>query len=439
MSGLEELGRTVLLCRDYVANDVTDYEICQRFQSQLVLCVSDHRNLSSRAGQTALVTLISLVSRMGMKVALDIQDIKLTSGQPPLRGSSLRSALLAASEGLIAGATITTRVDFRPDIIFVLGDTPIGDYRAPCWRLSGNEWSGSIDIEGVGTPRVWTAEFPVGSMVSAALAATEAFKLVLRGLRLRNQGDRVFLRALQSGSWDFGLNGAPFTELDLGRVDFISAGAISQAALYVLARIPKIRMRGRIFDDDVTASSNLNRNMLTLKEDVGRAKVEIVVQRCRQLELEPVFARYGNGDVELERLAPRVVVGVDDIPSRWEVQRHGPAWLVVGGTSHFNVSSSTHRFGEPCSGCLHPVDEPGPNAIPTVSFVSFWAGLITVVRLLQEGLAIPCARGRQHLWLSPLGMDLPRAAMWSPVPARRDCPVRCFASRSLTENDPLAA
>lgn len=192
-------------------------------------------------------------------------------------------------------------------------------------------------------------------------------------------------------------------------------------------------MRGRIFDDDITALSNLNRNMLSLVEDVERAKVEVVGRRCRQLVLDPIPARYGRGNLEVERLAPRVVVGVDDIPSRWEVQRRRPAWVAVGGTSHFNVSSSAHRLGEACSGCLHPVDEPGPNAIPTVSFVSFWAGLTTVMRLLQEAMGIPCPRARQHLWLSPLRMDSPRAAMWSSVPARRDCPVRCSASRSLTE------
>ncbi len=439
MNGLEQLDRTVRLCRDYVVDDLTDYEICQRLQSQQILCVSDHRNLASYAGQTALVTLVSLVSRMGMQVALDIPDIKLASPQPPLLGSSLGRALLAVNEAFVASATITTRVDFRPDVIFALGDTPSEDYRAPCWRLTGNEWSGGVDIDGARLPRAWKAEFPVGSMISAALAATEAFKVTLRRLPLRSGAYHSFLRESRSASWDFGLGSVPVKAFDLGEVDFISAGAISQAALYVLARIPRIRMRGRIFDQDLTDASNLNRNMLTLRKDVGYAKVEVVARGCPQLVVKPIPARYGNGDAELEKLAPRVLVGVDDIPSRWAVQRREPAWLAVGGTSHFNASSSVHRLSEPCSGCLHPVDEPGPNAIPTVSFVSFWAGLITAVRLLQEAIGGAYPRQRQHLWLSPLRMDLPRAAMWSPVPARKDCPVKCLASRSLTEIDPIAA
>lgn len=438
MNGPEELARTVLLCRDYVADEVTDHEICQRFQSLRILCVSDHRNLSCHAGQTALVTLVSLVSRMGAQVGLDIPDVEVLFPQPPLAGPSLPKSLTSVSGAFVRGATINTDIDTRPDIVFALGDSPIDDYRAPCWRLSGEEWSGRISFDGVGVHSAWKVEFPMGSMASAALAATEAFKHVLRELRLRGLCQHEFVRASRSSSWDFDSE-RPGTEFDLGSVDFISAGAISQAALYVLDRIPRIRMRGRIFDDDITALSNLNRNMLSLLEDLGHAKVEVIARRCRQLVIEPISARYGIGSLELERLAPRVVVGVDDIPSRWEVQRRGPAWVAVGGTSHFNVSSSAHRLGEPCSGCLHPVDEPGPNLIPTVSFVSFWAGLLTVTRLLREAAGISCPPGRQHLWLSPLRMDLPRAAMWPRVPARRDCPVKCSASRSLTENDPIAA
>ena len=188
-------------------------------------------------------------------------------------------------------------------------------------------------------------------------------------------------------------------------------------------------MWGRVFDDDLTGASNLNRNMLTLVTDVRSAKVQLITERCDgKLQLEPVANRF-VGKSPHERLARRVLVGVDDIPSRWDVQRCAPGWVAVSGTSHFNVSSSAHSPGEPCSGCLHPVDDAGANPIPTVSFVSFWAGLAMSVRLLREALAIAYSRNRQHLWLTPLRMDQPYSAIWTPVAPRRDCPVRCSASR----------
>ena len=214
-----------------------------------------------------------------------------------------------------------------------------------------------------------------------------------------------------------------------GNVDIISAGAIAQATLYALARAPHCEMSGRIFDNDVTGPSNLNRNMLSLVEDVGLQKVVTAARRCsRGIRVEGICERFPGRISGVGKLASRVVVGVDDIPSRWEVQRKAARWLAVAGTSHFSVSSSVHGPNEPCCGCLHPVDELHRGAvtpIPTVSFVSFWAGLVTAVRLIREAVGLQLPPNRQHLWLTPLRMDLPSAALWMPVAPREDCPVGC--------------
>ncbi|HEV2195382.1 MAG TPA: hypothetical protein VGR55_07350, partial [Candidatus Acidoferrum sp.] len=222
-------------------------------------------------------------------------------------------------------------------------------------------------------------------------------------------------------------------KLELGEVDIVSAGAISQAALYVLLRLPQLRMAGRIFDDDTTSLTNLNRNMLTLVGDAGSEKVQLVTDRCApEIHLTPKYQRFSADSPDARQMAPYVLVGVDDIPSRWQVQRCAPCWVAVSGTSHFSVSSSSHGLNEPCCGCLHPTDEPaGANAIPTVSFVSFWAGLVMAVRLIRKGLGMPDSSDRQHLWLTPLRMDQAHAAMWLGVAPRRDCPVKCSAARAI--------
>jgi hypothetical protein len=171
---------------------------------------------------------------------------------------------------------------------------------------------------------------------------------------------------------------------------------------------------------------------VTLVSDIDLPKVQIAARRCStKLQLEPIKGRFpGHGSES--RLCDRVLVGVDDIPSRWNIQRRASNWLAVGGTSHFNVSSSVHMPDTPCCGCLHPIDDPGgADRIPTVSFVSFWAGLAMTVRLLREALVQPYPVERQHLCLTPVRMDLPHAATWLPVASRPDCPVRCLASRTV--------
>ena len=426
---LDQLTRTVLLSRDHVPDSVTDEEICGRFQSCQVLCVSDLRNLSSHSGQTALVTLVSLLSRMGMQVSLGIPEVPMIFPHPRLSGTNLRQALIYASGRFIEGAAVRGEVNSEiADIVFALGDTRVERRHRRLWRLSGTEWSGALAMSQAAN--LWTAEWPIGAITSAALAASEAFKLVMRRLPMPESG-RQFYEATKSCSWDFRSVPVPGTALDLGRVDIISAGAISQAALYTLAHIPDLRMRGRIFDDDVTEESNLNRNLLTLTADVDWPKVEVAARSCSPaFNLEPIQARFDRSNAG--ELAERVLVGVDDIPSRWEVQRHALGWLCVGGTSHFNASSSVHTPDQPCCGCLHWADDLTPvGAIPTVSIVSLWAGLAMAVRLLREALGYPYDPSRQHLWLSPLRMDQPHAAWWSPVAARTDCPVNCPASQRL--------
>src|SRR5271156_3200246 len=144
-------------------------------------------------------------------------------------------------------------------------------------------------------------------------------------------------------------------------------------------------MQGRVFDNDVTGGANLNRNMMTLVADVGRSKVHVIARQCdgTGLRLVAIPRRFVGKNCE-GGLCHRVMVGVDDIPSRWEVKRQARGWVGVSGTRHFNISSSAHSPATPCCGCLHPVDDAGTKIVPTTSFISFWSGLAMAVRMVRE-------------------------------------------------------
>jgi hypothetical protein len=45
------------------------------------------------------------------------------------------------------------------------------------------------------------------------------------------------------------------------------------------------------------------------------------------------------------------------------------------------VLVSAHAPGLACAGCVHPRDKDIASDIPTISFVSFWAGLIQALEL----------------------------------------------------------
>src|SRR5690348_11094599 len=172
MTPLDQLTRTMLLCRDYLGDAITYDEICGAFQGCLVLCVSDLRNLSSYSGQTALVTLVSLLSRIGVQISLDIPEVRMSSPQPPFSGSLLRHSLLASRGGLITGDTFRAGARLNADLVFVLGDSQVDGGHSPIWRLTGTEWSGALTSDA--SADAWTTKWPIGAMISAALGAGEA-------------------------------------------------------------------------------------------------------------------------------------------------------------------------------------------------------------------------------------------------------------------------
>ena len=219
----------------------------------------------------------------------------------------------------------------------------------------------------------------------------------------------------------------------LGAVDVISGGAITNAALYALLRMPAVTATMRIIEPDLLDLPNLNRYALARRSMTGWPKTRALVGFQT-----PDIAITGHEQVfndttaaDLAPIAPRLLVGVDRIPSRWDAQRvAGPGWVCAGSSSHDFVLVSAHPAGSACAGCVHPRDENIAGDIPTISFVSFWAGLIQALELVATATGQASAWTRStHVW--PLGLDNPRGIN----PFRQDafvrCPVGCRASAAL--------
>jgi ThiF family protein len=427
----DALDRTLLLMRDEVHDTVTDDELIAALTRLRVALIADADNIASHSAQTAFATAAMLMARSGHQVQLVCPPVALVGPQPPLGRGDLVEELARAGVDLLPGYRFATGAPVdEVDIAIALGNSEISVRAARRIRLNAAPWSGRLGDQTASN--IWDGGlWPLGSMAAAGLAAAEAFKTSMRTLahaaRNVSRMETVFAPATDV-VFELAPEGAPFVR-QLGMFDCISGGAIINAILYTLARVPGVEGRARVVEPDTADTSNLNRYMLLRQSHLTKPKADdlAAVLVGSGLTIVPVPKRYELSELpSLMPLAASVLVGVDDIPTRWLVQRAGPDWLGVGATTHWSAMASFHTEGLGCAECLHPADDPGNAPIPTVAFVSFWAGLLSASYFLRHraGRTVPISE--QQVYLTALRPELPAR---SPVPTRRGCP-SCAALRA---------
>lgn len=169
----QALARTALLLDlDIFGPGADHHRIIDGLRATTVRIITDRANISSPAGQTALITLYAQLALMGVQIDLDIPDAPLLVPQPPLRGADLPASLLDYADDLLPGGS--ARPAATPDVTFALGDSP-----APVGaiRVSGTAWTALV-IEG-GSATRWSGNDPVGAMAAAGAAAAEGLRAAL--------------------------------------------------------------------------------------------------------------------------------------------------------------------------------------------------------------------------------------------------------------------
>jgi hypothetical protein len=426
-----------------IANDVfnksrgedpgLERDILVGLRSTTVRIVADDLNLSSHSGQSCVVALAGLIAMMGIRVTLDMPNVRLLHPQPPLRGSYLVGALEEYATDMVPGAVIGEANTIDNPVI-VLGSSPFKG--ANHFTLTGTDWSFELSQRPMGSP--WTADIAIGALAGAAAAAAEAFRAALSrisvtsGLPLSSQA-RNFIDFKRVVRVDLGHPLLKTDAVDVGIVDVVSAGAITSAALYCLRRLVNVEGQLRVFDAGIFDLSNLNRYMFGRRSDVGQNKVDLLsgygTSKLMIVGEPEMFSDEWAKEQEL--LSRTVLVGVDDIPSRWAVQRTGPLWCCVGATSHLWLALvSTHSDGDPCAGCAHPTDSDVDGEIPTISFVSIWAGIFQARALLLH--AVGAVPESPQVLVAPAGLYGDYGILHVGLPPNSSCPVRCLASQKAT-------
>lgn len=423
MSLEEALSRTILLLKQDLDPKTPNALILNALTSVRVVLRARDDTLATHSGQSGFVAAALTLARSGHEVWIDAGEIPLLGPQPPLTGDRLVAGLLEVGEDLLPGLKVQHGCPDWADLALLFGAAPETPNASRNLRLNATNWSAELG----GDRREWAGrEWPIGALALSAMAASEAFKTASRKLagRARDPGFYSLMHAATDrASFSCALADTRKVQ-ELPPMDLVSGGAIANASLFALLRLPGLRGKARVLDDDWSALSNLNRNALLRRSALDRPKVEDLVRFSDGLEIVPEPVRY----VEGMPLADHVLVGVDDIPSRWAVQRGNPGWVGVGATEGFGVMASSHPRGEPCAGCLHPAAAaPAAGPIPTAAFVSFFAGLMLVVIWLRElsgDRASPIDRQLYVSALRPEGWSLG----WMPTAESAICPVACQAS-----------
>lgn len=424
MTLADSLNRTLLLMRDEVGHKIADSILLHALTSTRVALIADAANIISHAAQTAFVTTALLMARSGHKVFLMAPNVTMVAPQPPLQSGGLIDQLARIGKNLLPGVElIASEPEGEVDLAIGLGDTPFTVCARRRIRLNAEDWAGIIMREDMPCPCWHAVLWPFGALAAAGLGAGEAFKSAMHKLlpHALNPGNTA-ARFADTNEVRFELAppDTPFCR-DLEEIDFVSGGAINNAVLYCLARIPAVTAQGRIVEPDTAELTNLNRYMLLLRSGCETPKAHGLAEILRGgFRFQPLPQRYEHALLDsIAPLAPTVVVGVDHIPTRWAVQQAMPEWLVIGATTHWSAMASFHSEGLGCARCLHNKDEPGEGPIPSTACVSFWAGLLTATYLARHtaGQAIPA--NDQQIYLTPFR---PEKAFRSAVAVCQDCP-----------------
>jgi len=428
LKAVDALDRTLLLMRDDLRDSVSNSELLTALTSVEVALVADRPNVNVPEGQHALIAAAALCGRSGARCYLDVPDVPLQGVQAPLRGDRLAEGLFDLGSDLIPDIPFQDGAPAHEvDVAVVIGDSRWRGRARLVLRLSGGPWVGCIGATG---ERWKGAGSPLGALAAAGLAAGEPFKAAMRRFRASAAEPRIFdqyFAPVLSALVELAPAGTPPPTPHVDRFDFVSGGAICHATLYTLARVPELSASVRVIEPKTSDCPDLNRYALLRRSRLGTGKADDLASlQLGGLKVTGVPLRYDDSNSEvIGTLAPFVLVGVDDIPSRWTVQRARPVWLGVGATSHYSAMASFHSAGLACAVCAHPRADEDSRPIPTVAFVSHWAGLWLASLFLRCAAGQIPSRSQQQTYVTMLRPDSGGAVWQSGVAAREGCPMRC--------------
>jgi len=252
----------------------------------------------------------------------------------------------------------------------VVGSTPLSGKVASLVYAGSSGWVAAISPD---TPmRSGRSANPIGAGAAACFAMANIFRAVFKAHLPAGEADSQFALSFfdyKRRDVDWGAGGGPALEdvgIDLGETIIAGLGAIGNAAVWTLARVPRLRGALELVDHQKVTLSNLQRYVLTNQTHangtVGKALRATEALRsghppgASALVVtfhEMCWGHYlrKRNDFRITRLA----TAFDTIGDRIAAQASLPARLLNAWTQLGDLGVSRHlEFGEqPCVGCLY--------------------------------------------------------------------------------------
>jgi hypothetical protein len=168
---------------------------------------------------------------------------------------------------------------------------------------------------------------------------------------------------------DFSLNSSPASNsqleaVDLGETHLVGLGAIGNGTVWALSRVPNLKGKLVLVDEERVDLSNLQRYILTTQSDQEKLKVDLAREQFSPkefLEIDPQSLSWGKYLAKRQNWnLNRVAVAVDTGEVRMAIQSSVPRRVLNAWTQPGNLGISRHDFlGEhACLMCLYLPDRP---------------------------------------------------------------------------------
>jgi hypothetical protein len=205
----------------------------------------------------------------------------------------------------------------------------------------------------------------LAALAGAAIAASELFRQIFAEFLSngRTQPAPGRFNVLTHAPTSAELPDLP-SDIALGRVHLVGAGAVGQAAAYALARVSATGTLV-VVDPETVTLSNLQRYVLTMDGDLGKSKCTIIERafgKTRKIQTVCVESEWSIGQAET-RNAEIVCAAVDTEDARIAIQASLPRAVYNAWTQPDDIGWSRHeRFGKtPCLACLYWPTGPRPS------------------------------------------------------------------------------